>query len=379
MNNATDVATITAKADREFPIFKEIESHLKARGKLNNIQIGWHCHLTAITAVAAKCLIAAGVDLYLSECTPATTESSAVEQMRLDGATIYLGPDSPKRVLEHDPRVISDTGLVLIEAYIAAAERESNDFRGASEITGSGISRLRSLKTIELPVVNLNDGVIKSKIENFHGVGDGLVEALDLVSKRSFSKETATVVGYGQVGAGAAHYLKRSGVNVKIAETDPVRALLAHYDGYELASLEEGMACGSLLVTATGQKFLISEALWQTASNDLTVVNLGHWQEEPNLDALEKVSKHQEKLSKGLSTYTLAKSGNKVHAYTGGAPANVALLTGSIEPTLLHLATEILTMDYLVDQGQNLDPGEQPLPYEIEKEVSRLALRALKP
>ena len=378
MNNATDVATITAKADREFPIFKELESHLIESGKLNNVKVGWHCHLTAITAVAAKCLTASGVELYLSECTPATTEGSAVEQMRLDGATIHLGPDSPKRVLEHDPSIISDTGLVLTETYLAASKERSSSFYGASEITGSGISRLRSLERIDLPVINLNDGVIKSKIENFHGVGDGLVEALALVSKRSFIKETATVVGYGQVGAGAAHYLKRNGVNVKIAETDPVRALLAHYDGYTLGSLEDGLLSGSLLVTATGKKFLISEELWQNARNDLTVVNLGHWQEEPNLEALEKVSKHQEKLSKAISTYTLEKTGNKVHVYTGGAPANVALLTGSIEPTLLHLATEILTMDYLVEEGQNLAPGEQPLPYKLEKEVSRLALRALK-
>lgn len=378
MNNATDVATITAKADREFPIFKELESHLKEIGKLNNVKVGWHCHLTAITAVAAKCLTASGVELYLSECTPATTEGSAVEQMRLDGATIHLGPDSPKRVLEHDPSIISDTGLVLTETYLAASKERSSSFYGASEITGSGISRLRRIERIELPVINLNDGVIKSKIENFHGVGDGLVEALALVSKRSFIEETATVVGYGQVGAGAAHYLKRNGVNVKIAETDPVRALLAHYDGYTLGSLEDGLFSGSLLVTATGKKFLISEELWQNARNDLTVVNLGHWQEEPNLEALEKVSKHQEKLSKAISTYTLEKTGNKVHVYTGGAPANVALLTGSIEPTLLHLATEILTMDYLVEEGQNLAPGEQPLPYKLEKEVSRLALRALK-
>lgn len=378
MNNATDVATITAKADREFPIFKELESHLKESGKLNNVKVGWHCHLTAITAVAAKCLIASGVELYLSECTPATTEGSAVEQMRLDGATIHLGSDSPKRVLEHDPSIISDTGLVLTETYLAASKGKSSSFYGASEITGSGISRLRRIERIELPVINLNDGVIKSKIENFHGVGDGLVEALALVSKRSFIEETATVVGYGQVGAGAAHYLKRNGVNVKIAETDPVRALLAHYDGYALGSLEDGLISGSLLVTATGKRFLISEELWQNARNDLTVVNLGHWQEEPNLEALEKVSKHQEKLSKAISSYTLEKTGNKVHVYTGGAPANVALLTGSIEPTLLHLATEILTMDYLVEEGQNLAPGEQPLPYKLEKQVSRLALRALK-
>ncbi|HMO21670.1 MAG TPA: hypothetical protein PKC98_11975, partial [Candidatus Melainabacteria bacterium] len=191
MNNATDVATITAKADREFPIFKELESHLIESGKLNNVKVGWHCHLTAITAVAAKCLTASGVELYLSECTPATTEGSAVEQMRLDGATIHLGPDSPKRVLEHDPSIISDTGLVLTETYLAASKERSSSFYGASEITGSGISRLRSLERIDLPVINLNDGVIKSKIENFHGVGDGLVEALALVSKRSFIKETA--------------------------------------------------------------------------------------------------------------------------------------------------------------------------------------------
>ncbi len=372
-------------ASRQFPLFEKLESHLTAHGTMEGIKIGWHCHLTSLTAIAAECLLAAGADLILSECSEATTESSAVEKMKAAGAKVYLGRDSTNKTLNESPSVLSDTGLVLISAYLEKAKTEGlnlrNSPKGASEITSSGISRLRETErqmSLPLTVVNLNDGILKSHIENFHGVGDGLIDALKMCTGRSFAGEIATVAGYGKVGAGAAKYLKEAGCLVNIVETDPVRALLAHYDGFALTNLEQGLSKSKLFISATGKKSLLNEREWIRARDGLIAINLGHWQEELNLSALGEASRSQERLSNNLTAFVLKESGNTIYVMTEGAPANVALLTGTIEPTLIHLAVELLTMKYLLEKGSLLDNGETALPYEIEKAVSELALQALK-
>lgn len=379
MTKAEIKSPIYEMANSHFPLFTGISSRLKNGGSLKDVPIAWHCHLTSLTAIAANALVDAGARLYLSECSPATSEDEAIKIMQDHGAKVYLGSKSTTEVLSQEPALLADTGLVLISAYINNNHSNKSTFKvsGASEITGSGITRLNKLSSLPVPVINLNDGILKSKIENFHGVGDGLIEALKEATGRSFAGEKAAVIGYGQVGSGAARYLQLNGVQVNVVESNPVRALTAHYDGFGLMNIEAAISSCKLIISATGAKNLFDQKLWLKAKNGLIAVNLGHWQEELNLEALGKVSQHREKINKNMSLFQLKDSGHKIYVLTDGAPANVAMLTGSIEPTLIHLATELLTMEYLVNTGESLENKEYKLPLSIEAEVSQLALEAL--
>jgi len=364
---------------RLFPIMERLGVYLKGERFLDGLKIGWHCHLTWLTALAVEPLIFAGARLFMSECNPETTESDAVEDMRARGATIHLGPEACKGVLEACPEIASDTGLALLSAYLDGGH---SGLFGSCEITTSGVARLRALEDVPLPVVNINSGRLKSQVENFHGVGDGLIEALARLTGADWNGRRAAVVGYGRVGAGAAHYLKRAGVLTTVVETDPVLALTAHYDGHSLSTLDQALADSELLVTATGRAGLLGERQWRLARDGLLVMNVGHFADEVGLDALRSLAAASARAGAHLEEFLIRdeRSERRVLVATGGHPVNVVLLTGAGEPTLLHLTTEALSLEYLArmrSMAVDIQPGETPVPAEIERQASLLALGAL--
>lgn len=374
------------KYNFSLPILRELGHRIRYHAHFKDMTIGWHCHLTEITAAAARVALDAGARLFFSECDPHTTNAESVEYLREAGATVYLGADSTNLVLAHKPVLLADTGFALIAAYLAARDRSDevvSQVYAASEITGSGITQLRStIPDMPIPVVNINGTQLKTGIENFHGVGDGVVDLLSQMSWRMWAGRPAAVAGYGVVGSGVCHYLRRLGCHVVVVENDPVRQLIAHYDGYALDSLENALASSQLLVTATGKADLIAgEDLWKLAADGLLVVNVGHRATEVNLPALHRVASDVRQFNEFMQEYTLRDSGRLVYIATGGSPANVVMLSGSPEPTLIHLTTEILCMNYLAGLQQAatpLAPGEMSLPPEIEQQASVLALKALK-
>ena len=368
------------RVNHAFPVLSLLSQYLKRHGALQNIEIGWHCHLTGLTALAAEAVVGSGAKLALSECNPKTTDQSAVEYMRSFGAKVHLGLGGPAKILRTRPHIISDTGLVLTSQYLT---NPCFPLIGSCEITTAGILRLRSLPTMPLPVVNINDCQLKTLIENFHGVGDGVMEALSILTGKMWAGRKVAVAGYGRVGAGVAHYLRRAGAHVQVVEIDPVRCLIAHYDGFILAHLDEALSNSELLVTATGKKGLIGRREWLLAANGLLVVNVGHWSQEVEPDLLRQIS--ETSYPNGIIEEFVVKdalSGQKsVFLATGGSPANVVLESGSPEPTLIHLTTEILCLEYLMlMQLKNncLPKGEIPVPHEVEEQASLLALKALK-
>jgi adenosylhomocysteinase len=374
-----------AKYDFSLPVLRELGHQIRYHSHLRDKTIGWHCHLTEITAAAVEVVLEAGAKVVLSECDPHTSSDDAIQYMRKLGAEIYLGPpESCQKVLAHKPMLLADTGFQLINTYLELNLPDADRFVfAASEITTSGISILRDRTDgVPLPVVNINSGRLKTNIENFHGVGDGVIDLLFQLTGRIWSGRKTAVVGYGNVGAGVCHYLRRNGCDVMVIENDPVRRLIAHYDGYRTGSLQQALSDSELLVTATGKdKIIPDEQHWQTAADGLIVVNVGHWAAELNMEALKRITVETRPVNDHLVEYTLQASGRRVYVATEGSPANVVMLAGSPEPTLIHLTTEVLCMNYLASLQHNsttLATGELALPGEVEHQASVLALRALK-
>lgn len=370
--------------NRSFPIMDRLGDYLESSGALKGARVGWHCHLTSLTAITAGALLRSGAELYMSECNRATTSPSAVVHMRQLGASVELGPSSPARVLEKAPDVISDVGLVLTLSYLESVgqQRHSHPVRGSCEITSSGISRLKELKKdeIAIPVININDGFLKSYIENFHGVGDGVVDLLRKISPNMWSGRCAAVFGYGRVGAGVAFYLRSIGMSVRVVEVNPVKRLGAHYDGFILAEKEQALSASEVIVTATGTANVITGSDWSSVKSGATVFNVGHWPEELDLDSLESMCCEQNELTEFIMEYIVESPGSakkRISILAEGSPANVAMLTGSPEPTLIHLTTELLCMEHLFKYGQQMQRGENPLPPEVERNCADLALQVL--
>ena len=368
-----------AKMNFAMPVMPLLAEHLKRAGTLRGKVIGWHCHLTEITALAADALLEAGAKLYLSECNRETSNLDSIEYMRAKGATVYCGDDSPHRVLAHKPRVLSDTGFVLTRAYLNSSHRKEQFVFGANEITTSGVTAARELGDCPIPVLDINTGEIKTHIENYHGVADGVMDLLAQLTGKVWTGHEVCVVGYGNVGRGVAAYLRRAGASVSIVERDSVRNLIAHYDGYTLDTLANALLRASLVITATGREGIIGKNEWLIARDGALFVNVGHWASELDTQALHAEAASSSEFAPYITEYHLA-SGKKVYVVAEGDPANVVTLSGSPEPCLIHLTTEILCMNYLLDSDANgirLNPGIQTLPAFIEQAAAELALRAL--
>lgn len=360
-----------------FPIMQRLADFLAVaeNNHLRGKRIGWHCHLTSITTATVEVMVAAGAQLHLSECNPDTSDDAAVEYMRRLGARVHTGEKSIDKVLAAEPVLTSDTGLALTEAALA---RGIKGLYAGSEITTSGITRLRALQAVPIPIININDGQLKAYIENFHGVGDGVIDALFKLTGRLWSGRPAAVLGYGRVGAGVASYLRKAGAVVSVVEVDPVRRLIAHYDGFTICDLPAALSASELIVTATGQQSVIPDPAWAAARNGQIVFNVGHFSQE--IDSLKRVAKEVTPFAEHMERVRLAHA--DVFLVAHGSPANVAMLTGSPEPTLIHLTAEMLCLNYLahsMERKDKLAPGEQPIPPSVEQQASLLALSALQP
>lgn len=366
-----------------FPILKKLSAHLSSSGTLQGRKIGWHCHLTGLTAAAAAVIVENGARLYVSECNPSTSDPGAVAFMKGLGIEVFQGSDSPSMVLKAQPEVLSDTGFVLISQYLNELKEGRNYVCGACEITTSGIHKLRGISELAVPVININDGELKSLIENYHGVGDGVIEALFRLTGRLWSGRSAAVVGYGRVGAGVAEHLRRAGAVTYIVEQDPIRRLVAHYDGFGLMKLAEALRNCQLIVTATGCKSVIGDQELSHARDGLLLMNVGHWSEEIDLAALRTRSLSFRPSAEHLDEYEIIGEdglSKRIYVLGGAGPANVVMLSGSPEPTLIHLSTEILCMEYLLklaSESKRLVPGENPVSLDLQRQASLLALESL--
>lgn len=368
-----------------FPLMDRLAEYLQNSGSLNGVKIGWHCHLTQLTLLTAEALVAGGAKLFLSECNPATSDSDAIESIRKLGASVFTGDDSPDKVLDFSPQLLTDTGFVLTERFLARPEaKRPKSVIAGSEITTSGIEKIRKLaaqgKQLPLPVVNINGGMLKARIENFHGVGDGVVDLLRKITGRSLSGLNTVVLGYGPVGAGVAFHLRKEGAIVNVVDTDPVRRLIAHFDGFSVNDCLQSLQSANIVVTATGKRKVISKEHWQAARDGAIFMNVGHWPDELDLESLNSLASETQDFDFKTRRYNLVddvKSEKKVYVIAEGNPANIVLLTGSIEPTLIHLTTESLCLSYLATNASSLANGEHLVPYEVEQLSSQLSLEAL--
>ncbi len=363
-----------------FPLMEGLGKYLQEDDSLRGVKIGWHCHLTQLTLMTAEALAQGGAKLFLSEVNPATTDDDAVQGIKDLGAKVFLGETGPAKVLAESPQLLTDTGFVIIDKYLNMPITERpKSVVAASEITTSGVEKLRRVKDLPLPVININAGLLKARIENFHGVGDGVVDLLRRLTGRSLSGLHSVVVGYGAVGAGVAFHLRKEGGIVNVVESDPVRRLIAHFDGFSVNDLLTALRTADVVVTATGRRQIIGETHWHAAKNGAIFLNVGHWPDELDLDSLRKMATKVDDLELKTQRFHIkSEAAKRVYVVADGNPANIVLLTGSVEPTLIHLATEALCLSYLAKHGASLAHGEHLVPYEVEQNSSVLALEALR-
>ncbi|HHO52992.1 MAG TPA: hypothetical protein ENK18_19475 [Deltaproteobacteria bacterium] len=362
-----------------FPILRSLGNHWAAARPWEGHTIALNLHLTPLTACLIRELSLGGGSFVLSAVNPRTTDSASVDLLRNLGFRVYTGGDMEDRhlqALSHRPDLVVDTGFDLFHSLLERDRGALGGVRAGVEITRNGVTRLRG-SSVPFPIVNINDGRLKDKVENRHGVGEGIWAAVSMATGMHLAGRRVLVLGYGPVGRGLARYARAAGMAVEVCDTDPVRRLFAHYDGYPTPSLRDGLERARILVTATGRRDAVTLEHLAHARDGLVLVNAGHGGDEIDVAGIQRSAVNRDHVAAQVARYQL-ETGNTVTVLGDGHPLNIVLNSGSPEPVLLHFAVLGLALEWLASEP-DLPAGEVAVTGDIENRAARFALEALNP
>ena len=360
-----------------FPLLPKLGTRWARSRPFEGMCVAINAHITSLTAALVRELALGGGRWVVSAANAATTDMGVVSYLRESDIAVYTSgglEDRHLAALDHDPMLIADVGFELTGTLLDWRRDQVRELKGAVEITRTGISRLRARDHLPLGVMNINDGRLKPRVENRHGVGEGLWDAVRDLTGIHMAGSRVAVVGYGPVGQGLAAYARAAGAVVEVVEIDPVHRLVAHYDGFPTPPLQEALARVSIAVTATGRSGAISLSALRGARDGLVLVNGGHGGDEIEVSALPAVAERAVDIGRHTRRYKLP-GGPWLTVLAGGHPLNIVLNAGSPEPVLLHFAVLGLALEWLTTH--EIGPGEMAIPREIEDHVATLALEAL--
>lgn len=361
-----------------FPILPTLGNRWAASRPWEGRTVALNLHLTTLSGALVRELTLGGGAFVVSSASPATTDKNTVELLRSQGIDVYTGADDEdrhKQVLAHEPDLLVDVGFELIGKVLDAGGATAARVKGAVEVTRSGIVRLQERPEVPpFPIVNVNAGRLKNAVENRHGAGEAIWQAVQRLTGMHLSGRRVAVVGYGPVGRGLAAYARAAGMSVEVVERSPVRRLLAHYDGFPTPTLEEAIQRVGVLVTATGQPGSVGLTDLSRARDGLVLLNAGHGGDELDMAAIRNGSAQVDHVADRVVRYRLH-GGPRLTVLGDGHPLNIVLNSGSPEPVLLQFALAGLALDWVANA--KLDPGEVFVSDALEDQAAVLALEAL--
>jgi adenosylhomocysteinase len=378
MDRATEAAAEVDRINTFFPLLPKLGMRWARARPWEGLTVAVNAHLTTLTAALLRELTLGGGRWVVCAANVHTTDASVVELLREQGITVEHGRDRDhhdryRATLEHQPDLIADVGFELLDTLLRKHPEQAGKIRGAVEITRTGVNRMREHQ-LPFGVVNINDTELKANVENRHGVGEGLWPSITGITGMHMSGRRVLIVGYGPVGQGLASYARAGGASVEVVETDPIRRLVASYDGFPTPALEVGLERADVAVTVTGCTGAVTVDQLRSARSDLVLVNAGHGNDELDVAGLRAQATRGDQLGPHCVRYQLQDKGPWFTVLGDGNPLNIVLNAGSPEPVLLHFALLGMTLEWVA--GSPPPPGELSVPRAVEAEAARLALAA---
>jgi len=251
---------------------------------------------------------------------------------------------------------------------------------GGTEETTTGIIRLRSLEKkggLRYPIIAVNDAQSKYLFDNRYGTGQSTIDGITRATNILWAGKKVVVCGYGWCGHGIALRAKGLGAQVIITEVEPLRALEAVMDGYQVMPLMEATKVGEVFITIAGDKNVIDKAHLQLMNSGAIIANSGHFNVEINIPALESMARSKRRIRPFMDEYTL-NDGRRLYLLGEGRLINLAAAEGH-PPTVMDMsfANQALCLEYIAKNKDKLTPKVYPVPEEIDKQVARLKLNSM--
>jgi len=289
-------------AETEMPGLMALRQEYKGQNPLKGARILGCLHMTIQTAVLIETLVDLGADVRWSSCNIFSTQDHAAAAIAKAGIPVYAWKGETeeeywwciKQTIEAKkgwtPNMLLDDGGDLTALMHKEYKNLLKEVKGVSEETTTGVMALKKMqeeKTLLIPAINVNDSVTKSKFDNLYGCRESLVDGIKRATDVMMSGKTAIVAGFGDVGKGSAASLKHAGVRVMVTEVDPICALQAAMEGYEVVLMEEAIGNADIVVTATGNKDIVTADHMRKMKDRSILCNIGHFDNEIQVEALK--------------------------------------------------------------------------------------------
>ena len=375
-------------ADRNMPVLASIRERFEKEKPLEGTRLSACLHVTAETANLMRTLNAGGADTLLCASNPLSTQDDVAASLvqDFDVKTFSVnGEDNDtyyahiKAAIEHRPQITFDDGADLVSMLHSDYSDQIPEVKCSMEETTTGVIRLEAMKNagaLKIPVVAVNDADSKHLFDNRYGTGqstvDGIIRATDIL----LAGKTFVVGGYGMCGRGLASRARGMGAHVVVTEVDPLRALEAAMDGFDVMSMTEAADIGDIFCTVTGNTTVLEKQHFEKMKDGAVVANSGHFNVEIDIDSLKEISGE---VNEGVRDYVdeyILKNGNRVYLLGEGRLINLVAAEGHPASVMdMSFSVQALMAEYTVKN--DFEVSVHKVPREIDELVAALKLESM--
>ncbi len=373
----------------EMPVIGLIRERFAKERPLAGLRVSGCLHITTETANLALTLRDGGAELALCASNPLSTQDAAAAALvAIHGIPVYSvrGEDDERyyrhihAVLDQKPQVTMDDGADLV----ATLHKERRDLLegvlGGTEETTTGVIRLRAMATdgaLAYPIVAVNEADTKHLFDNRYGTGQSTIDGITRATNVLWAGKNVVICGYGWCGRGVAMRARGLGAKVIVTEVQPVPALEAAMDGFQVMSLAEASPIGDIFITLTGDVNVLDVHHFQAMKDGAILANSGHFNVELNIKGLEEISETKRRIREHIEEYRLM-DGKRLYLLGEGRLINMAAAEGHPASVMdMSFANQALCVEYIATRPHRLPVDVYTVPTDIDQEVARLKLASM--
>ncbi|MEX0801157.1 MAG: adenosylhomocysteinase [Dehalococcoidia bacterium] len=376
-------------AAREMPVIATIRERFARERPLEGLRVSACLHVTTETANLMLALRDGGAQLALCASNPLSTQDDvAAALVAMHGIPVYSirGEDDETyyrhihATLDHKPQITLDDGADLVATVHKERTELIDGIIGGTEETTTGVIRLRAMAAdgaLKYPIVAVNEADTKHLFDNRYGTGQSTIDGITRATNVLWAGKNVVVIGYGWCGRGVAMRARGMGAKVIVTEVQPVRALEAAMDGYQVMSIAEAAPIGDIFITLTGDISALDRQHFEAMKDGAILANSGHFNVELNIKALTEMSETKRRIRNEVDEYRLM-DGRRLYLLGEGRLINLAAAEGHPASVMdMSFGNQALCVEYLATREQRLPVDVYTVPSDIDEEVARVKLAAM--
>jgi adenosylhomocysteinase len=383
---AGDGARRVEWAGRRMQVLATVRERFTKERPLEGLVVAACLHVTAETANLMLALRDGGAEPILCASNPLSTQDDVAAALVAEGIPVFAirGEDADTyykhihALLDHAPAITMDDGADL--ATILHTDRRDIEVIGSTEETTTGVIRLKAMSadgTLRVPVVAVNDSATKHLFDNHYGTGQSAIDGIIRATNILLAGLSFVIIGYGDCGRGVARRADGMGAKVVVVEVDPVRALAAAMDGFQVMTASEAARVGDVFVTVTGNKHVLRKEHFDVMKDGAILANAGHFDIELDLASLRADAVANRQIRKDLEEFEMA-DGRRILLAAEGRLVNLGAAEGHPADVMdMSFSNQALAAEYLAMNAGKLEPKIYTLPTEIDAEVARIKLEQM--